>query len=193
MGTWFWLAGCGVAAPALAVLAVRSLVIVHVVGTSMQPAYQDGDTALVRCRRGRLSVGSVVVLLPPLSGSPGAVQHGWLIKRVAALPGDRVPEAVRGATNGVTVVPAGTLVVLSDNPVGMDSRQWGFIPAADVLGAVTAKLPSRPATGLSGDRWPRGRMSRRRPAPAEAPPPQRSHQGAEPTVPMTGSSGLSRS
>jgi signal peptidase I len=70
---------------------------------------------------------------------------GWMIKRVAALAGDSVPEAVREAVGGVTTVPAGALVVLADNPSGTDSRRFGFVAEHDVLGPVVAKLPSRAA------------------------------------------------
>ncbi|HEV2376783.1 MAG TPA: S26 family signal peptidase [Streptosporangiaceae bacterium] len=166
--TWVWLAGCAAVAAAGAAVVRRRFVVVHIMGASMQPTYADGDRVLVRRRRDRLSVGSVVVLRPPRDGSPRgrplggawrhsflaegtagagateAIRNGWLIKRVAALPGDPVPESVRAATNGVTVVPAGALVVLSDNPGGADSRRWGFVAADDLLGAVTAKLSPSP-------------------------------------------------
>jgi signal peptidase I len=64
----------------------------------------------------------------------------WIIKRVAALPGDTVPGAMREAADGAVTVPEQNLLVSADNPSGTDSRQWGFIPASDVLGPVLKKL-----------------------------------------------------
>jgi signal peptidase I len=76
-------------------------------------------------------------------GLAWAAGPGWMIKRVVALAGDPVPEAVQEAVGGVTIVPAGALVVLADNPSGIDSRRFGFAVQRDVLGPVVARLPSR--------------------------------------------------
>jgi hypothetical protein len=34
------------------------------------------------------------------------------------------------------VVPEGAVVVLSDNPIGADSRIWGYIPEDSIVGLV---------------------------------------------------------
>jgi signal peptidase I len=71
----------------------------------------------------------------------------WMIKRIAAMHGDAVPEVARAAVGGTTVVPPGMLVVLGDSTNSTDSRTWGFLPAADVLGIAVRRLPvqQRPA------------------------------------------------
>ncbi|MEU6957831.1 MULTISPECIES: signal peptidase I [unclassified Streptomyces] len=84
-----------------AVWARRSLVVVSVQGTSMEPAVVDGDRVLVRRRRlRRVKVGDIVVLEPPPDGPyRSAAEAGpdgrvWNVKRVAALPGDPLPRGV---------------------------------------------------------------------------------------------------
>ncbi|MEW2551300.1 signal peptidase I [Streptomyces zhihengii] len=86
-----------------AVWARRSLVVVSVQGTSMEPAVVDGDRVLVRRRRlRRVKVGDIVVLEPPSDGPyRSAAEAGpdgrvWNVKRVAALPGDPLPPGVPG-------------------------------------------------------------------------------------------------
>lgn len=151
-----------VAATAAAVAVLRcSLVLITVTGLSMAPGFVPGDRVLVRRRaHGALRVGSVVLLPEP--GTPGRARphgppadralrrHSWVIKRIAAMPGDAVPSAVRGAVGGVSVVPPGMLVVLGDNITqSADSRLWGFMRADDVLGVVVRSLP-QPAEPLFG-------------------------------------------
>jgi signal peptidase I len=151
MGPWFLLAAC-----ALAVLAVgafllrRQFAVVRVRGNSMLPALWPGERLLVRrARCGRLGAGVVVVLWSPAAPrgprwswpvAPSASPDRWIVKRVAALPGDAVPEAMRAATGGARVVPERMLLVSADNPAGSDSRQWGFVQASYVLGPVVRKL-----------------------------------------------------
>lgn len=147
------LAGLGLAALApLLVLALRfTFVVAAVSGTSMTPAFHDGDRVLVRRGgRHRARVGTVVVLRSPFDESawrgllPAAARsrhRRWMIKRIAALAGDRVPDTVAPTVAGAAVVPAGTMVVLSDNPAGTDSRRWGFVPVSEMLGVVVRKLP----------------------------------------------------
>ncbi len=148
------------AAATAAVVAVlrSSMVIITVAGLSMAPGFVPGDRVLVRRRvRGALRVGIVVLLPEP--GTSGRVRprglsaarsttalrrHSWVIKRVAAMPGDAVPPTVRDAVGGISVVPPGMLVVLGDNVAqSADSRLWGFMRADDVLGVVVRSL-SRP-------------------------------------------------
>jgi signal peptidase I len=138
-------------AAATALAAARwlySVVTVH--GPSMLPALADGDRLLARrCGAGRLQPGQLVIFREP--GLPGlrpvwltgAGQGRWVIKRVAAVPGDQVPDSVRPATGGALTVPRGCVVVLGDGPESQDSRHWGFIPASHVLGVGVRPLRSQ--------------------------------------------------
>jgi signal peptidase I len=129
----------------------RRYVVVTVCGLSMTPAFHPGDRVLVRRGHGdRLTAGALVVLPPPAARFDYPRQAAgvrdpdrWLMKRLAAIPDDAVPEAVRAAVPAMSVVPAGMAVVLSDNPAGTDSREWGFVPLTEIAGAVVRILPSR--------------------------------------------------
>ena len=127
----------------------RRYMVVTVSGLSMMPAYHPGDRVLVRQGHSdRLAAGAVVVLRPPATrcdyprqAAGVRVPDWWLMKRLAAIPGDAVPEAVRAAVKDVSVVPARMAVVLADNPAGIDSRKWGFVPLGEIVGAVVRTLP----------------------------------------------------
>jgi signal peptidase I len=148
MSLWSLVIVGPVAAPMLILLVLRRcFVVVTVTGGSMVPAIMPGDRLLAR--RGsahRLRVGLIVVFDQPRDectvwGSevpPPPIR--WTIKRVVALPGDAVPAVARPAVGGVAVVPPGMLVVLGDNVGSIDSRTWGFLPAADVLGVAVRRL-----------------------------------------------------
>lgn len=151
-------------------VARRRYVVVTVAGASMAPALEPGDQVLVRRRRGPFPGGTIVVFAEPASPWPGAEPDDgwpdaataraagdrWVIKRVAAVPGDAVPESVRPAVSGTEVVPPGMLVVLGDGARSGDSRQWGFIPTGQVMGLVVRKLPGKAGRdGASGRRKPR--------------------------------------
>jgi signal peptidase I len=136
---WLGLAALGLP------FARRQFVVVRVSGFSMLPALRPGDRVLVRRTAARrLTVGTIAVTRAQQPGSPRGdtlpPDRPWVIKRVAALPGDPVPGPVRAATAGIAFVPEGKLVLLSDNPDGTDSRHWGFVPSADLLGPVIARL-----------------------------------------------------
>lgn len=132
------------------VAARRRFVVVRVAGTSMVPTYQPGDRVLIR--RGGRAVprrGQVVVfrrLQPGGAGSSGRAsglrETEWLIKRVAAMPGDKVPDQVAPGVHAAPgdVVPSGRLVVLGDGPTSRDSRHWGYLPVSEVLGVVVRRL-----------------------------------------------------
>lgn len=149
MSPWSLAIACVAVAVAAALLAIRRLfVVVHVAGMSMSPALMPGDRVLVRrCARDRLWVGLIVVFADPgcecplREGDPRAGRRRWMIKRVAAMDGDVVPQAVRCAVGGIAAVPPGMLVVLGDGQHSADSRNWGFLPSADVLGVVVRRLP----------------------------------------------------
>jgi signal peptidase I len=122
--------------------------VVAVAGSSLEPELAPGDRLLARrCGVRGLRLGQFVIIREPgLTGRhrrpvwlTGAGQDVWVVKRVAALPGDRVPATVRRAA-GTAVVPPRTLVALGDRPDSRDSRQWGLIPASSVLGVCSRKL-----------------------------------------------------
>lgn len=142
------------------VWARRSLLMVSVSGDSMRPTYRPGDRVLVRrVPAGRLRREDVVLadvaglvaeragLLPGrVAVDPGA---GHVVKRVAAVPGDPVPAEVPRRA-GETAVPRGAFVLLGDNPGhSMDSRHFGYVPAAGLVGKVVRVLPSRGPGGRS--------------------------------------------
>ncbi|MFE7571791.1 S26 family signal peptidase [Streptomyces sp. NPDC057539] len=135
----------------------RRFVAVVVRGVSMEPAYRDGDRVLVR-REAALVPGRVVVVERPDSSSgwtalPLSADAGprdvsgreWMIKRVAAVPGNPVPrDTVPAPHNAPGVrVPPEHLVLLGDNrDHSFDSRQAGYFPAERVLG-VALRLSGR--------------------------------------------------
>ncbi|WP_067812752.1 S26 family signal peptidase [Actinomadura kijaniata] len=139
----------------------RHLVIVTVRGSSMEPSFHDGDRVLVRRTRS-LTAGQVVVVEgpdgddapagPPLDrqDAPGAVSaRNWMIKRVAAGPGDPVPRErvplLADTPDGV--VPEGRVILLGDNHrASYDSRHLGFFPVERVLGTALAPSARRRRT-----------------------------------------------
>ncbi|WP_063627915.1 S26 family signal peptidase [Actinospica robiniae] len=138
------LLGVGVLTAGAAVFAARRLLVsVTVVGESMTPTFRDGERLLVR-RTGRARVGQVVVLD---NREPGA-RRGYadrqspdlLVKRLAAVSGDPVPEPVYDAVGAGPGdrVPPGRIVVLGDAPGSVDSRSWGYL-AADRLRGVALR------------------------------------------------------
>ena len=129
--------GLGVAAGAiaLALTVIRGrLTLIVVRGHSMAPTLIDGQRLLV-VRRGSYRAGDVIMF-----GVPADLMAdvGWLVKRVAAVAGDPVPaDFVQHL--GAGLVPAGQLLVRSDSPDGLDSRQLGPINGTEVIGV--ARLP----------------------------------------------------
>lgn len=151
----------GLGAAAFALLR-RRLVVVTVRGTSMEPSYHDGDRVLVR-RNLTPARGQVIVVEQPTMDDlwcdppQSAVTAGggwpdgrsWMIKRVAALPGDPVPRELVPALAEVMEerVPPDRLVLLGDNRhASFDSRTVGYFPAERVLGVVLRPLASLSAT-----------------------------------------------
>jgi signal peptidase I len=127
-----------VAVATVALLLRQRALIIMVEGHSMAPTYADGDRLLVR--RGKTCcAGDVVVFRvdQPLPDSPP-----MLVKRVAAVAGDPVPEAVRPAVAD-DVVPDGQFVVLGDSSHSLDSRKLGLIPVDRLVGTVTRQVPRR--------------------------------------------------
>ncbi|SCG74096.1 S26 family signal peptidase [Micromonospora coxensis] len=142
-----WLAVAG----ALASVAVglfwarRRLLLVAVVGRSMEPTLRAGDRVLARrVPLARVRPGDLVVVRAPAAMTAGrpvlpGEGPGLLIKRAHAVPGDPVPvqRVPLLRRHGEAVVPADRLVVLGDNPpFSYDSRECGYIPGGDLLGVV---------------------------------------------------------
>jgi signal peptidase I len=149
-------ATAGLAVAVLGVLLVRRrLAVVEVAGPSMKPALSSGDRVLVRrVGMSKLKPGLIVVVERPRhnggwAGSPPGWPPGqreWLIKRVAALPGDRRPADVPppGPDPDDGTVPPGMFVVLGDNAAwSHDSRAIGCVPADRLLGVMIRPLISR--------------------------------------------------
>lgn len=117
-----------------AVVAARvGLLIVTVKGDSMAPAYPHGDRVLV-VRRGPvpLRTGAVVVARLPEAVVPGR----RVVKRLAARGGEVGPDGA--------VVPAGHVFLLGEGDRSTDSRVFGPVPAASVVGVVVLKLRPSP-------------------------------------------------
>ncbi|MFI5960139.1 S26 family signal peptidase [Cryptosporangium sp. NPDC051539] len=134
----------------------RRFVIVTVIGQSMTPTFAHGDRVLVRrVRLARARTGDVVVAAwgAPVPGGPFplAIEEPtpglpptlapWMVKRLAAGPGDPVPEVVRAAVPDQRV-PPGRFLLLGDNvAASADSRVRGYAHAGYLLGVVVGRLP----------------------------------------------------
>ena len=138
----------------------RRLAAVRVVGRSMEPTLSADDRLLAWRAPRPLRVGDVIVLESPYDAGvvvregetvpwtrpparPGETSRRWIVKRVAALPGDLVPAGAAGKVVEGETVPSGRLLVVGDNPdESYDSRQIGYIPAERVFGLVLRRLGS---------------------------------------------------
>jgi signal peptidase I len=153
--------GCGALLGLLVVRTTsRRLAAVTVAGRSMEPTLSDNDRLLAWRAPRPLRVGDVVVLESPheagelvneLSATwrrpparPGETDRRWIVKRVVALAGDRVPSVAAGKLSAGETVPPGHLLVVGDNPEeSYDSRQIGYIPAERVFGLIFRRLAAR--------------------------------------------------
>jgi signal peptidase I len=155
---WLFLLSAGLLALALGILIVaarRRIAVVTVTGESMRPAYVAGDQVLVRrARASDLQRGQVVVvqepgrsgtwITPPPRGPVS--RHQWMIKRVAAVPGDARPDTwlPPAAQPPEPLVPPGKFVLLGDNAArSYDSRQLGYFPGDRLLGVVVRRVGQR--------------------------------------------------
>lgn len=92
--------------------------LILVRGDSMTPTLQDGDKLLVRVGQ-RPAPGDLVVFRAREVVPQADVT--WMVKRAAA------------------VAPDGSVTVRGDNPRSQDSRHFGAVPGAAVLGVVRHK------------------------------------------------------
>ncbi|GAB3934481.1 S26 family signal peptidase [Kribbella albertanoniae] len=129
----------------------RRVVVVDVQGPSMEPTLYDGDRVLVRrAPLTALRTGDLVVVARPQSHEFATVGP-WVIKRVAAVPGEQIPPVIRHSWDeneyidfAGALVPEGRLLLLGDNPTHSgDSRHWGFATGDAVLGVVTRPMRAR--------------------------------------------------
>lgn len=121
---------------------------------SMSPTLREGDRIVLAHAPGELRRGDLVVLAAP-DGS------GALLKRVAAVGGDRVAiddgvlvvngtpvvepyfdqTRIDGEYFGPESIPPGTVWVLGDNRgESIDSRAFGAVPVESVVGRVVLRL-----------------------------------------------------
>lgn len=140
------LLGIALAALALAVgigalVARRLFTVVTVDGVSMTPALHPGDRLLIGPLRGPPRRGEVVAVRPPLP-MPGRFGHRWVVKRVAAIAGDVIPDPVTQNLPALAGqrVPPGQVIVLGDHPGSLDSKAWGLVPVSALAGRVLRQL-----------------------------------------------------
>lgn len=142
-------------------------------GISMYPTLIDGEKILLDTWSYRLHPvqrGDIVVFAAPPQ------PQLFYVKRVIGLPGDRITVAnTRIVVNSVTLsepyvlpslqgnpnpikteqftVPQDAFFVLGDDRLySDDSRDWGFVPRANIVGKVTVILtPFAPNTGYVKD------------------------------------------
>jgi signal peptidase I len=133
-----------IATAAATVLALRHRYTVIVVrGQSMMPTLLEGEKVLARRVQGQtVRSGDIVILRVPVLGTDGTPNRYTAVKRVAATAGDPLPPFLPPqTTTGSEPLPAGHLAVLGDNmTASADSRQWGLVPAANVLAKVVRTL-----------------------------------------------------
>lgn len=135
------------------------LTFVRVQGPSMVPTYADGQVLFVN----RLAYGLqgpiigqyVWIWKAPLPGDAVVVQapehQQWVVKRVVGAPGMALQIQDHTLTIGsraipltpaqeywlasCSQVPADSVFVVGDNQAqSLDSRDWGFVPLANVVG-----------------------------------------------------------
>ncbi|NES37384.1 peptidase S24 [Micromonospora sp. PPF5-17] len=92
--------------------------LVVVRGNSMAPTLHDGDRLIVRV--GRAPATGDLVVFRARDVVPGA-DLPWMVKRVQR------------------VEPDGAVTVRGDNPHSQDSRHFGAVPRAAILGVATGR------------------------------------------------------
>ena len=147
-------AGLLVVSAVLLVSGLLPLQAVRIPTDSMTPTISPGDHLLVDKRdAGHPAAGDVVVVHDPFG-------DGLLVKRVVAVGGDSIGfedgilvrngrpvtepytgDFLDGVYYGPDVVPPGQLYLLGDNRFdSIDSRHFGPVPSASVVGRVVGRL-----------------------------------------------------
>lgn len=119
----------------LAVIFVLNFQVAVVSGKSMEPTYHDRERLLITTAYwlfGPIQAGDIVVIRR---------EGDLLIKRVAALPGEPIPDAGGFyAPYEQAVVPEKYIYVLGDNREhSEDSRSFGPVPIDQVIGKATIR------------------------------------------------------
>lgn len=146
-----------VLAAGVALLRATVVVPVRIESASMAPTYAAGDVVLVSRAvpsPGDLTFGDLVVFRDPTDGRRA-------LKRVIGLPGEELvildgllhvdgevviepwvdPALVDGYYSRTFVVPVDHVFVLGDNRGNsVDSRDYGAVPAEDLLGTVWGRV-----------------------------------------------------
>jgi signal peptidase I len=147
---WPYLLGLATCALAAGLALRLRLTVITVTGDSMMPALAPGDRVLLRrAGIGSLRRGQVVVVeMPDRNGNWDTPPHGpvgsrrWIVKRVAALPGDPWPQGPLKADAAGPPVPPDGFALLGDNAAwSVDSREFGCVPSERLLGIFVCKLP----------------------------------------------------
>ncbi len=163
-----------------AVFVIRAFLVQPflVSGTSMYPTLHDGNYLLIDELTYRIrppARGEIVVFHDPQDFST------YFVKRIIGLPGDRVvidngtvtiydsqhpngfvldetylPPGTNTSGHYDVTVPQGDYYVLGDNrPLSYDSRSWGFMPAANIVGLVRFRLwPINQMAAFSAPTYP---------------------------------------
>jgi signal peptidase I len=148
-------------------LGVRSAVRIYSIPSpSMEPALQAGDHIVVTPYHSALPArGDIVVFHSPVT------RDQLLVKRIVAVPGDLVESRggrlfVSGREGGEglaivpQIIPAGCYFVMGDNRGNsFDSRNWGVLPGAQIVGRARFVLWSsgRGSMGPRANAAPRQR------------------------------------
>jgi len=148
---------------ALAAVARAAVHIYSIPSGSMAPTLEAGDQIVVtRYLRSRPERGDVIVFRSPVDAGE------LLVKRVVGVPGDLLdsrlgrvrigghtlpePYVLRVATTGAIssqVIPSDSYYVLGDNrDDSLDSRSWGVVPRASVVGRARMVLWSSDALNV---------------------------------------------
>ncbi|MBY8872677.1 S26 family signal peptidase [Micromonospora sp. PLK6-60] len=151
---WWLLSALGLTGAALLAFRQgrRRWLLVAVDGPSMSPTLLPGDRVLARRTGTRsVTVGDVVVFRRPRrAGDPVGQPGPYLVKRVAALPGDATPD-LGGESVLVPgrVVPPATVVLVGDNRAdSVDSRMFGYLPTERLVAVVDPRRLRGGATGV---------------------------------------------
>ena len=133
-----------------AALASTVVALSVIPSASMEPTLAPRDVLLIEklspALRAPCRAGEVVFFRPPrelaavVARAGGVVRERDLfVKRIAAVAGDTIPASESGAA--AATVPPRALYVLGDNPSrSTDSRVWGFLPEADLVGRPLLRI-----------------------------------------------------